>query len=184
MPSHSSFLDISALFEQCEQSSLLKGAQLAKSGAVRKLTITGHTVNAEVKGSQLYRVQLTGGQVSSSRCTCPASDYQAVCKHAVAVALCLLDQQAQNEDGEREQIRRYLSTLSEEARLEMLLDYLERDKSVWQALLAKEQPKDQSLSYNELKKKITQALPRKQLWDWGGRERLLCTGRRAARLGI
>lgn len=49
----------------------------------------------------------------------------------------------------------------------MLLDYLERDKSVWQALLAKEQPKDQSLSYNELKKKITQALPRKQLWDWG-----------------
>lgn len=56
MPSHSSFLDISALFEQCEQSSLLKGAQLAKSGAVRKLTITGHTVKAEVKGSQLYRV--------------------------------------------------------------------------------------------------------------------------------
>ncbi|WP_239639415.1 SWIM zinc finger domain-containing protein, partial [Vibrio cholerae] len=92
---------------------------------------------------------------------------KAVCKHAVAVALCLLDQQSQNEDGEREQIRRYLSTLSEEARLEMLLDYLERDKSVWQALLAKEQPKDQSLSYNELKKKITQALPRKQLWDWG-----------------
>ncbi|HDI3132594.1 TPA: SWIM zinc finger domain-containing protein [Vibrio cholerae] len=167
MPSHSSFLDISALFEQCEQSSLLKGAQLAKSGAVRKLTITGHTVNAEVKGSQLYRVQLTGGQASSSRCTCPAAGHQAVCKHAVAVALCLLDQQSQNEDGEREQIRRYLSTLSEEARLEMLLDYLERDKSVWQALLAKEQPKDQSLSYNELKKKITQALPRKQLWDWG-----------------
>lgn len=167
MPSHSSFLDISALFELCEQSSLLKGAQLAKSGAVRKLTITGHTVNAEVKGSQLYRVQLTGGQASSSRCTCPAAGHQAVCKHAVAVALCLLDQQAQNEDGEREQIRRYLSTLSEEARLEMLLDYLERDKSVWQALLAKEQPKDQSLSYNELKKKITQALPRKQLWDWG-----------------
>ncbi|EJH71963.1 hypothetical protein VCHC56A2_1209, partial [Vibrio cholerae HC-56A2] len=33
MPSHSSFLDISALFEQCEQSSLLKGAQLAKSGS-------------------------------------------------------------------------------------------------------------------------------------------------------
>lgn len=167
MPSHSSFLDISALFEQCEQSSLLKGAQLAKSGAVRKLTITGHTVNAEVKGSQLYRVQLTGGQASSSRCTCPAAGHQAVCKHAVAVALCLLDQQSQNEDGEREQIRRYLSTLSEEARLEMLLDYLERDKSVWQVLLAKEQPKDQSLSYNELKKKITQALPRKQLWDWG-----------------
>ncbi len=73
MPSHSSFLDISALFEQCEQSSLLKGAQLAKSGSVRKLTITGHTVNAEVKGSQLYRVQLTGGQASSSRCTCPAA---------------------------------------------------------------------------------------------------------------
>lgn len=68
--------------------------------------------------------------------------------------LCLLDQQSQNEDGEREQIRRYLSTLSEEARLEMLLDYLERDKSVWQALLAKEHPKDQSLSYNELKKKL------------------------------
>ncbi|EHH95450.1 hypothetical protein VCHC32A1_0904, partial [Vibrio cholerae HC-32A1] len=79
MPSHSSFLDISALFEQCEQSSLLKGAQLAKSGSVRKLTITGHTVNAEVKGSQLYRVQLTGGQASSSRCTCPAAGHQAVC---------------------------------------------------------------------------------------------------------
>lgn len=65
----------------------------------------------------------------------------------------------------------------------MLLDYLERDKSVWQALLAKEQPKDQSLSYNELKKK----LPKRSLvnsFGIGGRERLLCTGRRAARLGI
>ncbi|WP_217538328.1 SWIM zinc finger family protein [Vibrio metschnikovii] len=73
--------------------------QLAKSGAVRKLTVNGHTANAEVKSSQLYRVQLNSGQTLLSYCTCPAAEYQEMCKHGAAVAYCLLSDSPIDQDS-------------------------------------------------------------------------------------
>lgn len=167
MPNNSSsFFDFTALFALCEPSSLQKGMQLANSGAVRKLTVNGHTANAEVKGSQLYRVQLNGGQTLSSYCTCPAAEYQEMCKHGAAVAFCLLSDSPIDQDDERERIRNHLKTLGEEAILEKLLDYLEQDESAWKTLIAKIQLTERSVSYNDLKKMVTQALPREPIWNW------------------
>ncbi|MEZ8157164.1 SWIM zinc finger family protein [Vibrio sp. 10N.286.52.C3] len=160
-------IDISELTTLCETSTLQKGILLSRSGAVRKLNLVGNTATAQVKGSLNYQVSLdfTGDLVGT--CTCPAAQYQMLCKHGVAVALCLQDQeQALNQSSERDTIKNHLQSLGEEAMVEMLLEYLEEDEYTWNALLTKIEIREKPAVYGELKKLVTQALPREQLWDW------------------
>ncbi|MGR5000564.1 SWIM zinc finger family protein [Vibrio celticus] len=160
-------IDISELTTLCETSTLQKGILLSRSGAVRKLNLVGNIATAQVKGSLNYQVSLdfTGDLVGT--CTCPAAQYQMLCKHGVAVALCLQDQeQALNQSSERDTIKNHLQSLGEEAMVEMLLEYLEEDEYTWNALLTKIEIREKPAVYGELKKLVTQALPREQLWDW------------------
>ncbi|EPM5582993.1 SWIM zinc finger family protein [Vibrio vulnificus] len=119
-----------------------------------------------MKGSNVYQVSLdfTGDLIAA--CTCPAAQYQRLCKHSVAVAMSLIEQPQLNQESERETIKKHLQSLGEETRLEMLLDYLEEDEYAWNALLTKIEIREKPAVYGELKKLVTQALPREQLWDW------------------
>ena len=70
--------------------SLSRGEDYYRQGAVTDLVQRGNTVYAEVEGSEVtpYRVKLQfdSGGITSTRCTCPY-DYEGWCKHIVAAAL-------------------------------------------------------------------------------------------------
>jgi len=145
-------IDISELTALCDAGTLQKGTLLSRSDAVRKLNLDGNSATAEVKGSQNYQVSLdfTGDLIAT--CSCPAAKYQRLCKHGVAVALCLKDQdQALNQNSERDTIKKHLQSLGEEAMLEMLLAYLEEDEYAWNALLTKIELRENPAIHGELK---------------------------------
>ncbi|MBN3494163.1 SWIM zinc finger family protein [Vibrio neptunius] len=155
------------LMSMCETSTLQKGIQLSRSGAVRKLNLMGNTATAQVKGTHTYQVSLDFTGDLHSSCNCPAAQYQMLCKHAVAVALTLQEQGDQpNAISEHDTIKQHLQSLGEEAIIEMLLDYLEEDEYAWNAMLTKIEIGQKPAAYSELKKCVTQALPREQIWDW------------------
>jgi uncharacterized Zn finger protein len=67
------------------------GAAYYAEGAVGKVTRDGDTFNAYVQGTEMYKVRLRifNGRVEK-HCTCPYSK-DSLCKHAVAVALAVMD---------------------------------------------------------------------------------------------
>lgn len=156
------FSDIQAL---CESKTLVKGTHLAKLGAVRQLTVEGASISALVEGTQTYHVRLSLQPELHGQCTCPAAEYQPFCKHMVAVALSL-DHETESADSEGDLIRRYLADMDKEMLLDKLFDYLSQDESKWKQLLAQAKLSQNTPSYQSLKKMITQALPRRDIWDW------------------
>ncbi len=90
----------------CETATLQKGIQLAHSGVVRNVNVEKHTANAIVRGSYDYHVSLDCSTSLLAVCDCPAAQYQNVCKHAVALAMILQDQDLLAEQqSERETIK-------------------------------------------------------------------------------
>lgn len=161
-------IELSQLIPLCETSTLQKGIKLMQSGAVRQLKVDGDKVTAQVKGSYLYQVSLDLRGELSADCDCPAAQYQMCCKHAVAVYMSLQDSSVLSEqESERELIKKHLKSLGEEVVIEKLLDCLENDEQQWSLLLTQINLRQKtSASYGELKKLITKALPREQIWDW------------------
>ncbi|PQJ50174.1 hypothetical protein BTO01_24835 [Vibrio jasicida] len=167
LPTDIEWPQLPELMSMCETATLQKGIQLARNGAVRNVSVEKHTANAIVRGSYDYHVSLDCSTSLSAECDCPAAQYQNVCKHAVALAMILQDQDLlANQQSERETIKKHLQSLGEQATLEMLLDYLEEDEYAWNALLTKIEIHDMPAVYGDLKKLITQALPREEIWDW------------------
>jgi uncharacterized Zn finger protein len=74
-----------------------KGTDLLEQDRVQALhSENSHdrvTVTADVQGTRRYQVTLTfaDGSLLHHRCTCPAADYQPICKHQVATCLEYLD---------------------------------------------------------------------------------------------
>lgn len=160
-------IELSDLIPLCEASTLQKGIALSKKGAVRKIKVTGDKASAMVKGTYDYHVSLDVSDSIWAECDCPAAQYQRLCKHAVALAISLQAyEDVQSAENERTIIKAYLKSLGEDAVLEQLLDYLEEDEGKWQTLLTTITLRQNPASYSELKKRITQALPREQIWDW------------------
>ncbi|MCE0495932.1 SWIM zinc finger family protein [Vibrio salinus] len=171
-------IDVAALQAMSDPKVYDKGVALAKRGAVRNMKISGDTVTAVVdgSGSNAYPVQLNVGQHFSAFCACPAAGFQTICKHAIALTLTACgtitpekptaEESAETGDPEREMIKAYLSGLAPQARMEMLLDYLYMDEVQWKTLLTKIRLSERHLSLREMKSLITQALPRKSLWNW------------------
>jgi len=104
-------------------------------------------------------------------CTCPAAEYQPVCKHIIALALTVSDTDIsvgnkRSVNLDREAIQAYLSELEPQSVIEMLLDYLSRDERQWNQLLTKVHFANHRPAYRELKSLVTQALPRCDLENW------------------
>lgn len=129
-------------------------------------------------GQYKYKVSLeksAGGQCLAS-CTCPAADYQEICKHAVAVALKVNSLSAAEfadvnandttQDNERnELIAWFLDKPSDELTNIIMgfLDTSEHEYDKWVMMMANDK---QTLSPAELSKLITKALPKKSVWGW------------------
>lgn len=163
----SSKIKVSEIQALCKPDTFMKGTLLAASQAVHQLKISGDGVIAKVNGTDTYRVHVQTQPHLMAQCTCPAAEYQPFCKHAVAVALSINGAVAQdNADNERKLVREYLLAQGEAAILDQLLDYLEDDDEAWQRILTKITLSEKSVSYGELKKLVTKALPREHIWDW------------------
>ncbi len=143
---------------------VLKGTALVKAQSVRNIQINNDTVSATVKGSFPYQVQLTLAPQLSGRCTCPAAEFQPLCKHMVALALSI-DDTLKPSVTEQDKIRHYLSKLDNEELLDKFLDFLAKDEVAWDTLLLEVELSEQAPSYSALKSLITKAMPRKELWD-------------------
>jgi hypothetical protein len=72
--------------------SFSRGQEYFRSGSVGRLTREGDQFSAKVRGTYLYKVQLTlkaGG--AKLKCNCPY-DFEGICKHAVALGLAVLQE--------------------------------------------------------------------------------------------
>jgi len=87
-------VNLNEIKQRASAQSYQLGTQLYIQGKVRGLSVAGNTVTAIVSGQHDYHVTLVKdeslqGEPIQVSCSCPAAEYQDVCKHAVAVALLL-----------------------------------------------------------------------------------------------
>ncbi|WP_083445853.1 SWIM zinc finger family protein [Gallaecimonas pentaromativorans] len=144
-----------------------KGMQLLAQNRVMQFTLEAERCTAMVQGSRPYQVQI---DLHSGRafCSCPAAEYQNLCKHGVAVALrlSLANQGVEPANDERAQLRAHFADKAADELVEIVLDCLEQSPHLWQKWLLQVRSAKQPLSVAELKKRLTQALPLRSLWDW------------------
>ncbi len=160
--------NLNELMDQCSQSSLGKALVLEEQRAVFKLSQAGDTVTAQVRGSgaNAYQVKLNLA-AQRADCTCPAAEYQAVCKHAAAVILQLQSgEPAADEDEESALVRGLLAEKSHEQLIDLALELLADNEALWQKWLLQAQLAQQAPDLRQLKKLITAALPARGVWEW------------------
>ncbi|WP_076923107.1 SWIM zinc finger domain-containing protein [Pseudoalteromonas sp. SK20] len=154
------------------------GCELYASNSVSKLLIIDNQAMASVMGQYKYKVSLeksASGQCLAS-CTCPAADYQEICKHAVAVALKVnslsaaeleeVNANGTTQDNERsELIAWFLDKPSDELTNIIMgfLDESEYEYDKWALMMSNDK---QALDASELSKLITKALPKTPVWGW------------------
>ncbi|PML10630.1 hypothetical protein BCT86_00175 [Vibrio breoganii] len=145
-----------------EDKTYKRGVALANKGKVVNVQTKGSTVMGEVLGTHRYSVALDGGAHLYGTCTCPAADFQASCKHMVALAIA-------HEEGSSKNLPTLENWLSKKSKAELLhslVEVIEQDEAlrdIWQ------QKMELSLnppSEKELKKLITKALPKRNIWDY------------------
>ncbi len=97
-----------------------RGKQVYKNGQVVRWQKQGNKVSAVVEGSYRYDVILIlNDRTLDGHCSCPASDNFDFCKHCVAVALTVTENQQPN-TSDNDQLARYFRSLSKE----VLVDYI------------------------------------------------------------
>ncbi|MDN3380482.1 MULTISPECIES: SWIM zinc finger family protein [unclassified Pseudoalteromonas] len=155
------------------------GYGLFASNHVSNLLIIDHQIMASVAGQFKYKVTLendAAGQCLAS-CTCPAADYQEICKHAIAVALKvnslsaaeLADADANDEtaqDNERSELITWFLDKPSDELTNIIMDFLDESEHEYDKWLMMMSNDKQALGVWELSKLITKALPEEQVWDW------------------
>ncbi|WP_321818327.1 MULTISPECIES: SWIM zinc finger family protein [unclassified Paraburkholderia] len=128
-----------------------RGKAYFHDGVVSRLEERGEAVRANVRGTHRYRVELTcnNGELDYN-CNCPVGDEGSFCKHAVAVALSWLENSGEEvfhadepvsgkprkkRKTYEEIIREYVATLGKDALQELLMDAVERDRTLRDTLL-------------------------------------------------
>jgi len=171
--------DLGEIIQRASSKTYDLGYGLYASNYVSKLLIIDNQAMATVAGQFKYKVTLgnnAAGQFLAS-CTCPAGDYQEVCKHAIAVALKVnslsaaefADANANDEtaqDNERsELIAWFLDKPADELTNIVMgfLDESEHEYDKWAVMMSDDK---QALGAGDLSKLITKALPKKQVWGW------------------
>lgn len=140
------------------------------------------TIKALVQGQQRYHVQLkiNGGELAGASCSCPAFNYQSLCKHCVAVVLEDVNGPADSvpvaklvkpakptkRDRERSQLQGYFEQRSHDDLVSTLLVLLSNDKEAWKDWAFKAEMADKDFTKPELKKLLTKAFPKKHCWEY------------------
>lgn len=166
-------IDLAELKLRSGDTSFAKGLTLAHQERVSQLECQDGVISATVQGTRPYKVKLRLNKRGiDCSCTCPAAEYQEVCKHGVATALAFTMQTGlqagtgDEEESERELLRRYFDRQDKESLLALLLDELGNDDNRWRYWLGKARLSEQNVTPAALKKLINRALPRESLWDW------------------
>ena len=144
-------------------------------------------LNSTVIGTYPYQVTLVlnDEDLLANSCTCPAAEYQPICKHAVAVWLEYIDRQTGVDDDdsvasspkatarkpsgqaqELKQIRQWLEQSSREQLIEQLYDLAESSPALRDDLSIRASLALSVTTASSLNKYITKALPRRELWDY------------------
>lgn len=138
--------------------SFSRGEEYHNDGLVGSLAVDQDRATATVQGTRTYRCKLkASGESLQGECTCPAFDEAGFCKHLVAVGLAIIepdDEKTEEPDirdevrppRERsrrklrektvsiEEIREYLTDLSREKLVEMLVSQAMNDSALLRAL--------------------------------------------------
>ena len=118
-----------------------RGLHILEEGRVRKIESTEGSTSAIVCGNHQYDVQLRHThRLLEGACDCPDSQGIGFCKHCVAVALALQEDQAPTKPiTKKSAIRRNLSRLTHDELTEEFLRIVGRDRALRIDLLQKAQ---------------------------------------------
>lgn len=159
--------DINELLNRAGEVTFAKGIALVKSQSVHHLHLEDGDVLATVEGTLSYKVQLTNDSPIECHCTCPAAEYQDVCKHAVAVAM-QANITPQEIIDEKAILYRYFVQKTPEELAEIVLDCLRNDDAQWSRWLTRAEVVDEdTVTLSQLKHRVDDALPQIDLWGWG-----------------
>lgn len=175
--------DINEIKLRAASKSYQLGNMLYHAGKVSQLSLTDNKATAIVSGQHDYHVSLvigeavTGealqGETIQASCTCPAADYQDICKHVVAVALRVessSESERLNETvqhmSKQTQLKDWLKQKSKEELTELLMSYIESSEHECDKWLFTMSNEKNELDAAQLSKLITKALPKQQVWKW------------------
>jgi uncharacterized Zn finger protein len=179
--------DLEQLKQRAGLERFLQGQKLAEQGQVSRVAISANQVTGIVSGQDDYHVCLSQGTDNHedeydiiNGCSCPAAEYQDVCKHCVALAIVASQchESLPDLDEQTQVLRQHLSTLPNEQLLDMMMDSIvsqPREWDKWQLILAlKPQVKQgqyqaarQSTDSLELLTSLLiNALPQESCWEW------------------
>ncbi|MEZ9902130.1 SWIM zinc finger domain-containing protein [Vibrio breoganii] len=145
-----------------EDKTYKRGVALANKGKVVNVQTKGSTVMGEVLGTHRYSVALDGGAHLYGTCTCPAADFQSICKHMVALAIV----HEQGSSKNLPSLESWLNKRSKAELLQSLVEVIEQDETLRNIWHKKMELSLNPPSEKELKKLITKALPKRNIWDY------------------
>ncbi|MEZ9911384.1 hypothetical protein BCS93_18120 [Vibrio breoganii] len=145
-----------------EDKTYQRGVALANKGKVFKVQTKGSTVMGEVLGTHRYSVALDGVAHLYGTCTCPAADFQSICKHMVALAIVYEKGSSNNLPS----LENWLNKKSKAELLQSLVEVIEQDETLRNIWHKKMELSLNPPSEKELKKLITKALPKRNIWDY------------------
>lgn len=151
-----------------------KGVIYAKEGAVGHLTVGPDRVQATVQGTRPYHVTLRlDTDEPAIRCTCPAAQYQPLCKHGVAVALTYLERHPSLAEAPVDtatpaeaQLSEWLETWDKPDLVAMLMQYISANDEEWERWQLRYALAHQAVSVSEIEHYICQALPFEEAYDY------------------
>lgn len=152
-----------------------RGLEYYNEGRVEQLNINDTHINASVDGEKRYNVTLNHtAKVFDGSCDCPASDNFDFCKHCAAVGLAYYYQTQTNlemadaDDGGA--VLLYLNTFTKPQLVDELHSMIEGDQNVYDHWLLRAEIAGGNLSAQDLRKRITKAIPYKPSGLWRPQE--------------
>lgn len=174
-------MDLNSLQAQAGETTYQRGSALARAGDVTIIRTSKQgdrqAVAAQVLGTHRYTVELTfeNGKLVAAACSCPAFDYQTVCKHCVATAIAAdspeptrgeANGKLSRHEQEEARLKTHLLAMDKGELTDLLLSYIASDRTDWKNWLLKAELSAQPADKKALKKLITKAFPKRHLWDY------------------
>lgn len=146
-----------------------RGRAYFLDGRVTELRKADKHVTAIVLGNKGYSINLKiTSRGIEGYCNCPASDGIDFCKHCVAAALQLAEQEERStalaEGGPEERLEAFLLQLNEESLRALILKLARKDDVLQQRLVQRADLAMKAPSLAALKKMITAASPMRSIW--------------------
>ena len=166
-----------------------KALELVADKAVELQNVSSDHASGEVAGTSTYQAEVhcSAGQFSKMRCDCRAFEFHKICKHGIALAIAAsgntsvispeilkkseAKRQRENkrllkEESEHTLLSDYLKTQDKSKLESTLLRLITADKTLKKSWLLKAEFSAQAGDPKVLKKRITQTLPLKHLFQY------------------